>query len=339
MVKDTFKILCADDSVSIRTYLTELLQSWGYAVTACSNGKEAWETYQKDPSFSVFVLDWVMPEMNGLEACKLIRKNEDTSYKYIIMLTSKDSTENIVEALNSGADDYLTKPFHPAELKARIHTAYRFFEYEKRQQSIADETRLACYRALTELSEARDYETGQHLARVSAMSRLLAKKLGQSEDFLNQIEIFAPMHDIRKVGIPDGILHLPRKLSPQEFDIIKTHTSIGYEILKGKPTMEMAADIAHYHHEKWNGCGYPEGLKGEEIPLSSRIVSIIDVYDALRAIRPYKKEYTHQDSVNLIYKESGTSFDPKVVEAFREIEHDIKALFDNSYKTFAETPH
>ena len=339
MVKNTFRILCADDSVSIRTYLTELLQSWGYSVTACSNGKEAWETYQNDPSFSVFILDWVMPEMNGLEACKLIRNAEDSSYKYIIMLTSKDSTENIVEALNSGADDYLTKPFHPAELKARIHTAYRFFEYEKKQQLIADETRLACYQALTELAEARDYETGQHLARVSAMSRLLAEKLGQDEDFLNQIALFAPMHDIGKVGIPDGILHLPRKLTPQEFDIIKTHTSIGYEILKGKPTMEMAADIAHYHHEKWNGCGYPEGLKGEEIPLSSRIVSIIDVYDALRAIRPYKKEYTHKDSVELIYKESGVSFDPKVVETFKAIEHDIKNLFDNSYKTFAATPH
>ena len=178
MVKNTFRILCADDSVSIRTYLTELLQSWGYSVTACSNGKEAWETYQNDPSFSVFILDWVMPEMNGLEACKLIRNAEDSSYKYIIMLTSKDSTENIVEALNSGADDYLTKPFHPAELKARIHTAYRFFEYEKKQQLIADETRFACYQALTELAEARDYETGQHLARVSAMSRLLAEKLG-----------------------------------------------------------------------------------------------------------------------------------------------------------------
>ena len=167
----------------------------------------------------------------------------------------------------------------------------------------------------------------------------MAEKLGQDEHFLNQIEIFAPMHDIGKVGIPDGILHLPRKLTPQEFDIIKTHTSIGYDILKGKPTMEMAADIAHYHHEKWNGCGYPKGLKGEEIPLSSRIVSIIDVYDALRSIRPYKKEYTHQDSVDLIYKESGISFDPTIVAAFKEIELDIKALFDNTYKTFAETPH
>lgn len=339
MKKDVFKILCADDSIAIRTYLNDLLKSWNYQVTTCSSGKEAWDIYQEDPSYSMFLLDWVMPDMTGLEACKLIRNSHEKGYKYIIMLTSKDSTEDIVEALNSGADDYLSKPFHPAELKARINTAFRFFQYEQEQARIEYNTRLACYQALTELAEARDYETGQHLNRVSEMSKLLAKTLGMDANYQSQIEIFAPMHDIGKVGIPDGILHLPRKLTTAEFEIIKTHTTIGFQILDGKPTMEMAADIAYGHHEKWNGCGYPRGIQKDEIPLSARIVSIIDVYDALRAVRPYKKAYTHADSVECIYKDEGKSFDPEVVAAFRSVEHEIKLLFDNQYKSFADTPN
>lgn len=339
MKNSGFKILCADDSIAIRTYLADLLKSWNFTVTTCSSGKEAWETYLADPTYSVFILDWVMPEMNGLETCKLIRDSHQEGYKYIMMLTSKDSTEDIVEALVSGADDYLSKPFHPTELKARINTAYRMYTYEQEQKQIEYNTRLACYQALTELAEARDYETGQHLNRVAAMSKLIAKTIGMDKTYQDQIEIFAPMHDIGKVGIPDGILHLPRKLSPEEFEVIKTHSTVGYQILNGKPTMEMGADIAYGHHEKWNGKGYPRGIAGEEIPLSARIVSIIDVYDALRAVRPYKKAYSHEDSVNCIYSDEGKSFDPKIVAAFRSVEGKIKELFDIQYKSFSETPH
>ncbi|MBO5137470.1 MAG: response regulator [Spirochaetaceae bacterium] len=338
MKKEVFKILCADDSLAIRTYLADLLKSWNYDVTTCESGKQAWELYQNDPSYSVFILDWVMPEMTGIETCKKIRESDSQGYKYILMLTSKDSTEDIVEALNSGADDYLSKPFHPAELKARIQTAHRFFQYEQEQKLIEYKTRFACYQALTELAEARDYETGQHLNRVSAMSKLIAKTMGMDEEYQNKIAVFAPMHDIGKVGIPDGILHLPRKLTPAEFEVIKTHSTIGYQILKDKPTMEMASQIAHSHHEKWNGKGYPQGLKGEEIPLCARIVSIIDVYDALRAVRPYKKAYTHKDSVECIYSDEGKSFDPKVVQAFKSVEDKIQALFDDQYKSFSDTP-
>ena len=171
------------------------------------------------------------------------------------------------------------------------------------------------------------------------MSKLIAKTIGMDKTYQDQIEIFAPMHDIGKVGIPDGILHLPRKLSPEEFEVIKTHSTVGYQILNGKPTMEMGADIAYGHHEKWNGKGYPRGIAGEEIPLSARIVSIIDVYDALRAVRPYKKAYSHEDSVNCIYSDEGKSFDPKIVAAFRSVESKIKELFDTQYKSFSETPH
>lgn len=337
MEKKDFRILCADDSISIRTYLTQILTEWGYDVTACVSGKDAWDTYQKDSSYSVVLLDWIMPEMTGIEACRKIRQFSTNKYTYIIMLTSKDSTENIVEALNTGADDYLTKPFHPAELKARIQTAYRFFEYERIQRSIENDTRLACYNALTELAEARDFETGQHLHRVSSLSMILAKKLGKDEDFQRQIGIFAPMHDIGKVGIPDNILLLPRRLTPEEFNVIKTHTIIGYQILQGKPTMDMAAEIAHHHHEKWDGSGYPDGLKGEEISLASRIVSVVDVYDALRALRPYKRAFSHTEALDIITQDTGKAFDPNVVEAFMTVEHHIKSQFDSSYRNDAQS--
>ncbi|AEE16355.1 HD domain-containing phosphohydrolase [Treponema brennaborense] len=338
MTEIPFKILCADDSTSIRQYLTGLLTSWNYDVTACASGTEALEAYRTYSEYSVVLLDWIMPGMTGIDVCRQIRAADKQGYTYIIMLTSKDSTENIVEALNAGADDYLIKPFHPAELQARIQTAFRIYQYEQKLKRTEYETRLSCYRALTELAEARDYETGQHLQRVSGMAKLIAKQLGTDGTYQNQLAVFAPMHDIGKVGIPDGILHLPRKLTSAEFEVIKTHTTIGYQILCGKKTMEMAAEIAYSHHEKWNGLGYPRGLQKEEIPLSCRIVSIVDIYDALRSIRPYKQAYSHQDSVEWLYGESGKSFDPDVVEAFRAVEPEMKKLFEISYQTFPAQP-
>ncbi len=176
--------------------------------------------------------------------------------------------------------------------------------------------RLECYRAIADLAEKRDNETGLHLKRVSEYSALLAEEMGMPASFVDDMRTFSPLHDIGKVGIPDNILLAPRKLTDEEFEVIKTHSTIGYEILRERPTLEMAADIAYTHHEKFDGSGYPQGLQGEGIPLAGRILALVDVYDALRTRRPYKEPWSHDRVVALINDERGKHFDPMVVDKF-----------------------
>ncbi len=189
--------------------------------------------------------------------------------------------------------------------------------------------RVECYRAITELAETRDSETGFHLKRMTEYVSHIARKLGAPAKFVSDIELFAPLHDIGKVGIPDNILLAPRKLSVEEFEIIKTHTSLGHRILRDRPTLEMAADIACHHHERFDGFGYPAGLRGEDIPLSARIVAVADVYDALRSVRPYKDAWSHDDAVATIIQDSGAHFDPRIVSTFTEIEGIFNDIFEN----------
>lgn len=183
--------------------------------------------------------------------------------------------------------------------------------------------RLDIYKTITELAEIRDNETGEHITRVGKFAKLIAEKMNLSRKFCEDIEMFAPLHDIGKVGINDSILLAPRRLTKEEFEVMKTHTSLGYEILKEKPTMEMATEIAHYHHENYDGSGYPDGLKGETIPLCARIVAVVDVYDALRSKRPYKEPWSHDESIKQLKKESGTHFDPEIVRIFIENEKEM----------------
>jgi len=179
--------------------------------------------------------------------------------------------------------------------------------------------RYSCYHAIVDLAEVRDNETGEHLHRMSRYSALLSEQMGLSRRFVIDIEQFAAFHDIGKVGVPDSILLAPRKLSKEEFAIIMTHPTIGYDILCEAETLEFAAEIAYTHHEKYNGKGYPRGLKGDNIPMSGRIIALADVYDALRSHRPYKKPWDHERVVELITSERGEHFDPKIVDAFFEI--------------------
>jgi PAS domain S-box-containing protein len=187
-------------------------------------------------------------------------------------------------------------------------------------------TRLDLYRALAETAEARDMETGAHLLRVSTYCRIVGAYLGLVEKELLDLEIFAPFHDIGKVGIPDSVLLAPRKLSPEEFEIMKTHTTIGYNILHGHPSLETAAEIALTHHENYDGTGYPRRLAGSAIPLNGRIVALADVYDALRSRRPYKVPWTHGDASNFIRAQSGMKFDPAVVRAFVALEEEFQEI-------------
>jgi len=200
---------------------------------------------------------------------------------------------------------------------------------DKREEDL--KIRLDIYKTITEVAEIRDNETGEHITRVGKYARLIAEKLGMPRKFCQDIEMFAPLHDIGKVGINDSILLAPRRLSKEEFEIMKTHTELGYAILKEKPTMEMAADIAHHHHEHYDGSGYPLNLKGNNIPLCARIVSIVDVYDALRSKRPYKEPWEHKKAIQQIKEESNSHFDPELVRIFLENEKEILKIA-NEYK-------
>ena len=201
-------------------------------------------------------------------------------------------------------------------------------ELTKRIQA-EESVRIDVYRALSELAEKRDCETGRHLKRIGLVSARLAEALGMSSKFVKDIEIFSPLHDIGKVGIPDNILLAPRKLTDQEMAIMSTHTEIGYSILKDRPTLEMAADIAYCHHEKWDGNGYPRGISGDLIPISSRIVSLIDVYDALRSRRCYKDPWKHETAVQYISSVSGIQFDPILIAVFLEHHNDIASIYES----------
>ncbi|MBQ0167801.1 MAG: response regulator [Treponema sp.] len=329
---DSLRVLVADDSNAVRTLLEKSLDDWGYDVTVCSNGNDAWKLIKKGDYYHILILDWVMPGLTGPEICERIRSLKDNLYRYVLILTANDSTTDLISGLNSGADDYLVKPVSIPELKARLNVARRMFNYERSLLNKETDVRLSCYKTLTELAEVRDYETGMHLSRIASLSRRLAQEAGCDRDFCDNLELFAPMHDIGKVGIPDGILHLPRKLTPVEFEIMKTHAEIGYQILEDKDTFEFAAEIAYTHHEKWDGSGYPRGLKGEQIPLSGRIVGLVDVYDALRSVRPYKTAFKHDDSVEWIVKAAGKSFDPDLVDAFLHCENDLRDLFNMQYE-------
>lgn len=329
-------VLLAEDSESVLSYLTEVLTNQGYKVYPCKNGTEAWEVYQKHQYFPIILLDWEMPGITGPELSKLIKENPKSVYSYIILLTARDSEDEKIQGLSFGADDYLTKPFSTRELLARLKAGLRISDYEKELVCKEAEVRLNCYKMLTDLAETRDLETGEHITRIATLSARIAKEIGCEEEFCNDLALFAPMHDIGKVGIPDGILHLPRKLNTQEFEIMKTHTTLGWQILRDKSTLEMAAEIAYSHHEKWDGTGYPLGLSGEDIPLSGRIVSIIDVYDALRSVRPYKPAYKHEESARWIIQAGGKSFDPKIAAAFEKIQDELDEMFNSMYDSSEE---
>jgi putative two-component system response regulator len=272
------------------------------------------------------ITDWNMPEMTGPELCRQIRIGGFPIYVYVMILTSRNETADRIHALSQGADDFLSKPFEPDELLLRVKVAGRILSLE---------TRHAATFALAKLAESRDPETGQHLERIRAYSWILARELAGADEeiessFIENIYLTSPLHDIGKVGIPDSVLLKPDSLTNREFEMMKTHTTLGAETLDATlrqfpevTYFQMARDIAHSHHERFDGTGYPRGLAGEGIPLSGRIVGLADVYDALTSKRVYKDVLDHPVAKNMIIDENGAHFDPRVVEAFLRAEEQI----------------
>ncbi|MDR0326848.1 MAG: response regulator [Planctomycetaceae bacterium] len=319
------QVLIVDDSKLTLVALEGLLTKNGYEVFTAHNGKEGLEVLGRLPYCRAVISDWEMPEMDGIEFCKAVRAQDRPGYVYFLLLTAHDQVDKMVQGLSAGADDFISKPYHPAEMLARLRAGERILALETRDVAIF---------AMAKLAESRDHETGAHLERVQHYCRALSQRLAFSNKFRDVIDaefislIFqtSPLHDIGKVGIPDAILLKPGRLDPYEFEVMKTHTTIAAATLDaalkkfpGVAFLKLARDIAESHHEKVDGTGYPHGLRGDDIPLCGRILAVADVYDALVSKRVYKDALTHDAARAIIEEERGKHFDPDVVDAFLPI--------------------
>lgn len=296
----------------------------------------------------LILLSTALPDMNGITLCWRLKQNLMLRDIPVIFLSASDNTENKVIAFDAGAVDYITKPFHFAELRARIALHIKLSVLQNRLETQwlmarkikeLSEAQLATIFALAKLAEQRDEDTGEHLERVRNYCRLLAERLGDgtpyaahiSPEFVECIQHASPLHDIGKVAIPDSILLKPNRLTPAEFEVMKTHTAIGAENLQlvynqysGNVFIGMGIEIALYHHERWDGTGYPDGLIGKNIPLSARIMALSDFYDALRSDRCYRRGFDHDQVRSLILEGVGTQFDPVLVGAFLDLEEQFR---------------
>jgi putative two-component system response regulator len=325
------QILIVDDSKVLLLTLKSLLETAGYEVLTASNGADAIRVLEHNPVRMV-ISDWEMPEMDGLELCRRVRAEEFSGYVYFLLLTSHGSIDEMVQGLSVGADDFITKPYKSEEILARLRAGERILSLETRDVAIF---------ALAKLAESRDSETGGHLERVQYYCRTLAQEMALLEKYQNTIDsefirlMFqtSPLHDIGKVGIPDAILLKPGRLTPEEYTVMKQHTTIAANTLNsslkkfpGVSFLKMARDIAESHHEKFDGTGYPKGLKGEKIPLCGRILALGDVYDALISRRIYKPGMPHEEAKQIILAGTGTHFDPDVVQCFLNRESQFIAI-------------
>lgn len=326
-----------------------------YNLLIAYDGIEAMELVGESPPIDIMILDLNMPRMNGFEVLEALQKNPRYRKITTLILTNYDEIENEIRGLDLGAVDYVRKPLNMSSLRKRIevHLSLRkanksIKEYNRvLEEKVSARTReLVVTRdttihALIGLLEVRNIESSNHTIRTQWMMKVLCEHLKTKEkyaDVLNDeyiCELFktAPLHDIGKVGIPDNILLKPGRLNPDEFEIMKRHTTYGVEALRhdADPNMTVtfintAVQIAGTHHERYDGTGYPNGLKGEEIPLCGRLMAIIDVYDALTNKRIYKPAYSHERALEIITSERSRQFDPYIVDAFIEIEKDIQRI-------------
>lgn len=338
-------ILIVDDQPGNLLLLSKLLRSEGFPhVVETSDPREVEHIYlHKRPD--LILLDINMPHLDGFQVMERLREIEPEGPP-ILVLTAQMDMATRIRALQSGARDFVSKPFDRYEVMARIrnqlevHLLYRKVreQNENLEQTVAQRTselaernqelintRLEIIRRLGRACEFRDNETGAHIERMSRYSHLLALAAGLTDEHADMILNASPMHDVGKIGIPDAILLKPGKLTTDEFEVIKKHPTIGAHILAGNdsPLLQLAETIALTHHEKWDGSGYPNGLHGESIPLEGRIVAIADVFDALTAIRPYKKAWDVNAAADFIIQNAGSHFDPALATLFHKVLPDM----------------
>lgn len=318
------KIIIVDDEPLIRDLLGCAMERTEYPCEFAQDGQDALAKMEKQ-RFDIVVTDIDMPVMDGIELAKRVKADHSAD---VIVMTGQIHSYNYDEIITIGASDFVEKPFSPKEMILRINRVVR----ERSLKQEAYDAHLETQKAHAELrqsyidsihrlvmaSEFKDEDTGDHIVRIGEYCTLMAKKLGLSDNFIEIIYYAAPMHDIGKIGIPDKILLKPGKLTKEEFETIKTHTTIGARILSrsNSKILQMAHDIALNHHEKFNGKGYPNQICDMEIPISGRICAIADTFDALTSKRPYKDPYPPEVTLDIMKKERGEHFDPDILDIF-----------------------
>lgn len=338
------KLLIVDDNPTNVLLLERILKDSGYRdISTTTDSREVAELH-KSTGFDLILLDIRMPHMDGFEVMEALAEDIGEDYLPVLVLTAQTDQETRHRALELGAKDFVTKPFDRTEVLNRIRNLLEvriLFKQQKYQNEILEtrvrerteelyRTQLEIVRRLGRAGEFRDNETGMHVIRMSKSAQRLALAAGLGEDHAERILYAAPMHDIGKIGIPDRILLKPGKLDPAEWDVMKTHVTIGSDILADHPSelMQMARTIVLYHHEKWDGSGYPRGVAGIDIPIEGRLAAITDVFDALTSERPYKAAWPVERAVSLLREEAGKHFDPELVALFVEILPEILKIRD-----------
>ncbi len=345
-------ILVVDDDRLFRDSITSLLQERGYSVTSSDSVLHA-EQRMKEREPDVLLTDIVMKDASGIDLLEKVHR-EDPDLPVILMSAFSDF-DNAVKAVKKGAFDYIVKPYDDEHLLYAVEKAlkhHRLIRFEKNNRIILEETvrtktlelteALAMNKhlsdeivqRLTTVAEFRDPETGAHISRMSLYCRALARAMEMPGEFVERITFASPMHDIGKVGIADSILLKPGRLTADEFAIMKTHTQIGHRLLSGSPHpgIKMAASVALNHHERWDGSGYPGGLKGGDIPVEGRILMICDCYDAARSHRPYKEAVSHASTMRMLLDGNEIitpdCFDPEVLKAFERAAPSFDGIFN-----------
>jgi len=347
-------ILIVDDIDINRMILNEILHK-DYDIIEAENGTAALKTLfpsegkVADVLPTAILLDIMMPDLDGFEVLDVIKSNDITKTIPVLFITAADSEDSESKGLKAGAADYITKPFNHDVVRARVDNHINLARYRHNLEQLveiktAEVTRTyeSTLEVLATIIEYRNLESGTHIRRTTLLTEAMVARMLESDKFKSALEELnirslikaSALHDIGKIGIPDGILLKPGKLTDDEFNVIKTHTTVGSHIIdsisENLPDNDMflkfAKDICHYHHERWDGRGYPGGLSGENIPLAARIISVVDVYDALVSPRCYKDPYSHEVSLGIITEGRGTQFDPDIVDLLPDVEDEFRKI-------------
>jgi len=308
----TSSVLVVDDDLSIRNGLVFLLRKEGYTPLDARDGQEALQKVH-DERPDLILLDMMMPKLNGLEVCRILKSNEDTRLIPVVLITAMHSHDEKIKAIDAGADDFINKPINIAELRARVRSLLRM----KHLNDLLDKADNVIA-ALANAIEAKDKYTEGHNERVSGYSVALAQAAGMPEDEQKALRMAGILHDIGKIGVPDKVLNKPGRLNRDEFKRIFLHPEEGEKILSPLRCLYGVREVVLYHHERYDGTGYPRGLKGEKIPIFARIVAIADSYDAMTSTRPYRHALSREKAIEELENKAGQMWDPVLVKIFVE---------------------
>ncbi len=352
-------VLIVDDERAPRKILLRILATEGYELIEAETGRAALIAIERE-QVDVVLLDIRMPEMDGIETCRRIRQIAGIGHVPVVFVTGESDRDLRIKGKDVGGDEFLQKPVDDVELKVRVRNLmllrryYQHLEQDRKSlKQTVDEQNDMMTRAMIELGEARDTvrrfneeiifrlskavefrddETGNHVQRMSRFCGLIASRMGMTKEMVEAFRLASALHDVGKIAIPDEILHKPGRLTDDEMDVMRKHAEKGYYVLSGSESnlLELSATIAQTHHERFDGTGYPNGLKGTKIPFEGRIAAVADVFDALTSKRCYKAAFSLDKAVAIIKEERGTGFDPEVVDAFFRCRDEISEIVRSS---------